>query len=242
MKDQLTNFGGVLAVFASLTLAANAATVVPVTAISGHNNRDNFGGNLGDLTSGEEMAKGNVNDPSTWTTTTNGFATQWQAWARLDSGTSNNGKIGWAALDFGTTTVGLQNLYLWNVRDNPTTRGVNEYNIYYANTLGAALPAAPTSNTGTVDYTFSGANGWTKFNASLLTLATANTTIGSGAEGTIALGGISARYVAIEIISAKGVDAAGRVGLGEMAVTVIPEPSSFLLGGLGALLLLRRRR
>ena len=56
---------------------------------------------------------------------------------------------------------------------------------------------------------------------------------------------MAARYLAIEMMSrwSGNFDPnTGRIGFGEVGITAIPEPSAALLGGLGLLALLCRRR
>jgi len=84
-----------------------------------------------------------------------------------------------------------------------------------------------------VDYDFA-SGGWTQLGTtrSLTTVA---------ASQAFDLSGISsAQYIALEIMTAHTTN--GRVGFDEAAITAIPEPSAALLGGLGFLALLRRRR
>lgn len=230
--------GAALVTFAFAMSTAADAALVSYSTTHVHNNKNNFGGNMADLYTGEEITKGDANDPSTWTLTSTAYQASWQANARLDFATY--GKIGYAALDFGSVTTNLDELFIWNLRDTGTTRGVKEYNIWYAGDSITSFLASPTDNSA-VNYDFTAGNGWTKLNASTLTLPTAS---GQTPEAVISLGGIDARYIAIEIISAQGTTT--RVGLNEVAVTqtiVVPEPSAIALFGIAGLgLMLRRRR
>lgn len=206
-----------------------------------------------DLITGEEMTKGDANDPSTWAVNTPTFSASWQAYWRLNTtdDSPHNDKIGWAALDFGAPVSNLDSLYIWNLRDGSATRAVDTYRIYYAGDTIAAFPAIPTAQGDEVDYSFTGTNGWTLFDGDGVTGdRSLSAPSGADAEAVLDLGGIGARYIAIEILSAAGGDNTlqgdlHRVGLNEMAVTsVVPEPSSFaLLSGLFGLswMMLRRR-
>ncbi|MGA0900837.1 MAG: hypothetical protein ACO3SO_10575 [Luteolibacter sp.] len=237
--------------FSCLAIGSQAATVIPITDVFGHNERSNFAGTITDMIIGSGMngygVDGNVGwpsgegDPTTWSATNDSYGNEWQSQGILDSGTSINGKIGWAVFDLGTVTSNLENIYLWNVREN-NARAVNEYNIYYASSPGLAVPHGPTGGSSNTDYDFSG-SGWTKVNGSTLNMSWRNTD-GAAYNDVVSLGGTSARYIAIEIIS-NGVGTTGdatRTGLAEVAITQIPEPSVALLSGLGVLMLLRRKK
>ena len=244
----------------TLLTSAHAATVIPVTIAYGHNNKDNFGGNITDVYNGSGMngynwTNGQANnyvaapvtwpagegDPSTWTITSSQYRDEWQADQLLDRTTSINGKVGWIIMDLGTSTVGLENMYLWN-GVQITTSTLKEFNLYFSNG-SPIIPTTqgPTSGTVADDYDF-GVAAWTKVNSTLLTLADNSS---QAPQGTYALGGVTARYLAIEMMSrwSGNFDPnTGRIGFGEVGITAIPEPSTALLGGLGLLALLRRRR
>ncbi len=243
----------------ALHQAATAATVIPVTIAYGHNNRDNFGGNITDVYNGSGMngydwTNGQANnyvaapptwpagegDPSTWTITSSQYRDEWQSDAILDATTSINSKIGWIIFNLGSPTVGLDEMYLWNGRQIGTNT-MKDFNLYYSTSPVVPANQGPT-NTTSVDYDF-GVAAWTKVNSSsVLTLADNNN---ATPQGVYSLGGVTAQYVAIEILNkhAAGPYATNtRVGFGEVGFTAIPEPSAALLGGIGALILLRRRR
>jgi len=246
----------------SLVACAHAATVLEVVAATAHNGgnwtttlghiSDSVNGNgsngLGtaDHTPGMDISA-DPNDPSTWTNTASpgNWNQEWLANGRLDSTTSANNKIGYFIVDFGASIANLQNMYLWAGRHNTgTDEDMRNYNLYYSNGVGIdALPTMPNSKSwangsqAAADYVF-GNGDW-----SLIT----NQTLGSpsdpwGVDQTVALGSITARYIGIEILTAGNADPTDRVGFAQVEFTAIPEPSAVLLGGLGALLLLRRRR
>ena len=232
------------AVLALAATSAGAAVVIPVADVYGHNEQDNFGqGFITDMINGSGM-NGNGNDdvpgwpagegdPSTWMATTNAWQAEWQSRDLLDAGESpTNGKIGWAAFDLGGTVIDLENLYIWNEREN-NGRYAASFNVYVATSPTVPLAHGPTNST-SIDYDFS-SGGWTLINA------------GGPLSGTfqgdqvVSLNGNSARYVAVEILANNG--DGSRVGLAEVAITQIPEPSGLALIGLGGLgLILRRRR
>ena len=122
-KQLLLTATAVLATFTA------GATVIPVTESFGHNEKDNFGGNIGDMTNGSGM-NGNGNDgiagwptgqgdPSTWSATANAYQAEWQSQDLLDGGENpTNGKIGWAIFDLGSSTAGLDELHIWHIREN----------------------------------------------------------------------------------------------------------------------------
>jgi len=223
----------ILAALAGLTLIANAA-VVPVTGITGHDG-GNWAPTLGHLTdmingsnpslSGTAdpnpgMTVNNPSDPSTWTYAGNNWQQEWLANSMLDPGTSANAKVGWAVFDLGGTVAGLGNIYLWN--NNATNPGehTNTYNVYYATAPVATLPARPNSKATTGDYNFS-SGGWTLLNTGGPLTLPRNNTDGVGPQGIVALGGISARYIGIEILTAGG--AVNRVGLAQVEFTQIVD-------------------
>lgn len=219
-----------------VTAVAAQAGIVTVVSTTGHNNKDNFGGNMADMTSGSGMNQPDPNDPSTWTATSNSFGDEWQSAALVAGGT--NGKIGWTAFDFGSTVSGLESLYLWNIRENTAQgRRINQYNVYLATAPTVALPAAPTDNSA-VDYDFS-SGGWTQLGGTM-SLAQRGATP-DPANAVLDLGGASARYLAIEILSNFG--DANRTGLAEIGVTWVPAPAALPAGlAMLGLVAMRRRR
>jgi hypothetical protein len=243
-----------IAVFAAATatsaLTASAA-LVSISDVTGHHGGQRFGeevGTLGEMIDLSGMTTPDLDDPSTWTATSSSWQDEWQSATLLNSVNTDNAKIGWLAIDFGTTVTDLESLYLWNVREN-NTRNVANYNIYYATAPTVALPGDPGQDNlnvdvgaagGAGDYNFA-SGGWIQLGST----ANMSDRFDSGeaniANDVVALGGISARYIAIEILSNDG--DANRVGLAEIAVTrVVPEPSTTALLGLGGLTLILRRR
>jgi len=144
---------------------------------------------------------------------------------------ATNGKLGWVSFDLGASTPDLGNLYLFNGNYQTGQLGTATFNIYYAVGPTVALPSPPGANS-TVDYDFA-SGGWTQLGSTRSLAAKAN--------GVYDLSGIpTARYIALELMSTHGTDQ--RSGFDEVAITAIPEPSAALLGGVGMLLLLRRRK
>ena len=243
--------------FFALTLAAKAASVIPVTIAYGHNNRDNFGGNIGDVYNGSGMngfnypgSGADTNQPpgwpvgyglpSTWTTNSGQYRDEWQADQLLDRTTSINAKVGWIIFDLGSTTVGLDQMYLWNGRQIGTN-AMKDFNLYYSTAPVVPSTQGPTGGTSADDYNF-GVAAWTKVNSGLLTLADNDN---AAAQGVYSLGGVTARYVAVEMMSRHSGNTDpnnGRIGFAEVGFTAVPEPSAVFLGAIGVLALLRRRK
>ncbi|HSP42276.1 MAG TPA: sialate O-acetylesterase, partial [Luteolibacter sp.] len=218
-----------LAALAGTTLIANAA-VVPVTGVTGHDG-GNWAPTLGHLTdminganpslSGTAdpnpgMTVNDPSDPSTWTYAGTNWQQEWLANSMLNPATSANAKVGWAVLDFGGTVADLGNMYLWNNNNTNPGEHTNTYNVYYATSPATALPAMPNSRAVAGDYDFSG-GGWTLLNTGGPLTLPRNNTDGVGPQGIVALGGISARYIGIEILTAGG--AVSRVGLAQVEFT-----------------------
>jgi hypothetical protein len=219
----------ILAALASFTLIANSA-VVPVTGVTGHDggNWNPTLGHLTDMINGANpglsgtadpnpgMTVNNPSDPSTWTYAGSNWQQEWLANSMLNPATSTNAKVGWAVFDLGGAVAGLGNMVLWN--NNATNPGehTNTYNVYYATAPAATLPAMPNSKASAGDYDFS-SGGWTLLNTGGPLTLPRNNTDGVGPQGIVALGGISARYIGIEILTAGG--AVNRVGLAQVEFT-----------------------
>ncbi|MBT3296946.1 MAG: hypothetical protein HN919_20115 [Verrucomicrobia bacterium] len=198
--------------------ALDTTTLAPISTITAHHVGQGAGITL--AIDGSGMTKADPLDPSTWTRTSSGWTDEWQATAILNAGSSINGKIGWLAFDLGSSTPLLQDLYLWNCAQSASAR-VKEFNIYYCVTLSVALPAA----TGTAtDYDFA-SGGWTRFNPSVPMLLPSGVT--SSPQGIVNLGGISARYVALEVITNYG--NTSRAGMAEIGLTLQPPPSGTMI-------------
>ena len=237
-------------------MTASAATVVPVTGITGHDggNWPDWAGHLTDFVNGSDpsildplvsdtpapgMTVVDPADPATWTWS-GGYANTWHANSFVPSG-AENGKLGWVVVDFGEVVSGLENAYFWGTGQGGVGEFVDGFNIYTSSGVGIdALPAMPKSKGTTGDYHFSSGD-WS-FVASGNMNTTANNQAGP-LDTTVALGGVSARYVGIEIMSMHGTpDATPRMAIAQVEFTAVPEPSAALLGAFGMLALLRRRR
>ena len=103
------------------------------------------------------MAKGDADDPSTWTVSSTAWADDWQGFS-----SDNSGNNTWAVVDLGSATAGLDKMYLWNVQEtNALNRGTSTFDIYYASSPSEAAPAA----SGTVTSYDFGSGGWTQLSA-----------------------------------------------------------------------------
>ena len=203
---------------------ATSAAAIPIVEAFGHNEQDNFGGNILDLYNGSGMNGVSypndqeswppATDPSTWTSNSTSYLDEWQSMALVSGG--SNGKIGWAAIDLGAVN-GLHKVYLWHIREN-NQRVAATYNLYVAAPPTIALVHDPTNSTAS-DYDFAG-GGWTHFN----TAGPLNANL--AAVTTIDLPGVAARYLAIGILFNHGDSyQGGRVGFDEIAVTAAPPGS-----------------
>jgi hypothetical protein len=215
MKSLISIFGITVATFFGFAFTANAG-VVPIISASGHNGGN--GWNDGDLSDAYSTSGINTsadpNDPSTWVTTGNDWQDGWGASTQLNPGATANSKIGWITFDLGSTVANLDKMYIWNRRDQGNDEGVSSYKLYYATAPTVAVPAPVAAGTEYGDYDFA-SGGWTLHSSGNLTKR--NSSVGNGAENVLSLGGISARYVAIEILSSTNPDT--RVGLDEVAIT-----------------------
>lgn len=258
-------------VSASIAATASAATVVPVIAY-GHNNKDNFGGNITDIYNGSGMngynwTSGSPNagnppavwpesDVSLWEITSDQYRDEWQADQLLDRTTSINQKVGWVIMDLGDDYK-INDMYLWNGIQLGTA-ALKDFNIYVSTDAASpVIPATqgPTGGTAADDYNF-GAAAWTQV-LGTQTLADGggkgatdgvyNGTGDGAADGVYDLGGVTARYVALEMLSRHNNNFdpnSGRIGFAEAGfdVDVVPEPGSLALLGIGGLMMIKRRR
>ena len=245
MKQQtklITVFAAATAAFA---LSANAATVSPTIAY-GHNNTNNFGGNITDVYNGSGM-NGNPEtggalpaDIGSWVRDGAHYQMEWQADHLLDITTSMNGKMGWVILDLGATGA-IDDMYLWNGQQIGTS-AMKDFNLYYSTAPTVPATQGPTSNSAADDYDF-GVAAWTQVGTTL-TLGDGTGAAGA-ADGIFSLGGATGRYVALEMMSRHSGDTStgGRIGFAEAGfTTVVPEPTTTALLGLGGLSLMLRRR
>ena len=246
--DNLGNAAHIDAVVLDVTFPVPEPTIAPITSLSGSNGGDQYANGMGSMINGSGMNKPDPADPSTWTFNGNHYNTEWMGWFFPTPAINN--KLAWASFDLGASTP-LQDLYLFNNNYQSGISGVNQYNLYTADSPTVALPAQPPKNQFSVtgltpqgDYDFS-SGGWTKFNSSPLNATKAGSDV-------VDLSGISARYIALEILSNHGdTYKGGRVGLEEVAVMAapaggaIPEPATMCalgmaIAGLGGYV--RRRR
>ena len=208
----------------AVRLDAGGAGAIPIADVYGHNEQDNFGmGFITDMINGSGMNDNDADgvpgwpagegDPSTWTVTSNAWQAEWQSRDLLGDGDEGedvptNGKIGWAVFDLGASTADLEDLYIWNQREN-NGRYTASFNVYVANSPAVPLVHGPTNST-SIDYDFS-SGGWALINP--------GGPLNGAFQGdqVVGLGGITGRYVAIEILANNGDQ--DRVGLAEVAVT-----------------------
>lgn len=97
------------------------------------------------------------------------------------------------------------------------------YNIHYATAPGVSLPPTPNSKVKAGDYDFS-SGGWALLNRGGALTLPHDTSNSTPPEATVALGGISARYIGIEILTAGDGTGTGRVGLSQVEVTAAVGP------------------
>lgn len=223
-----------LIALAGLALTSNAATIAPIVSLSSSNGGDRYANGCTSLTDGSGIDKSaDPTDPSAWVFDGAAYQAELMSWYFKDGDglptTGLNDKLAWDSFDLGSS-IPLETLYLFNNNYQGGVSGVNTYNLYYADSPTVALPSEPSkdqfSNTDLTpqgDYDFS-SDGWTLFNTSGVLTATKN------AISTVDLTGVSARYLAIEILTNHGdTYKDGRVGLDEVAITTTPAPITFKL-------------
>ena len=240
-----------LAALAILGLSAGPANaaVVTVVGVTGHDggNWPATLGHLSDMVNGLDptiIPTADTNpgmdtsadpaDPSTWTYAGNSWPQEWKANSRLDATDPNisNAKIGWAALDLGSSTASLDKMYLWNVRSQYNTENVDTFNVYYSSGVGIdTLPAMPNSKSTTGDYDFSSGD-WTLLNVGGALTLPQNTSNNNTPQLAVDLGGISAQYIGLEILTAGNGTDPGRVGLAQVEITRSVTSMAWL-GGVG---------
>lgn len=225
---------------AAFAISANAATIIPITAMSTSHGGDRYANGMPSVTNGSGIDKtADPSDPSTWVFDGSVYGDELMS-AGLTSGL--NGKTAWQSYDFGTSTA-LETMYLFNINYSSGIAGINSYKIYYSDSPTVALPAMPNKNNWAItgltpqgDYDFVNGGGWTLLGGS-------RTATKAGIDA-VDLSGTTARYIALEIFSNHGdTNSGGRVGIDEIAfTTAVPEPSTTALLGLAGLALILRRR
>ncbi|MGB1129536.1 MAG: sialate O-acetylesterase, partial [Haloferula sp.] len=219
MRDGAGNVGSASSVASATTTGGGGGGptgTIAIAEVFGHHEENNYDGVIGDMINGSGM-NGNgqagvpgwpagEDAPDTWTTTDSGYVSEWQSLRLLDP--STDGKVGWAIFDLGSEVAALEELYLWHVRENDG-RYAKTFNVYVATTPSVPVSHGPTSGSA-VDYDFA-SGGWTLVNT------------GGALDGSyrgnqvVALGGATARYIGIEILTNNG--DSNRVGFAEVAVT-----------------------
>jgi hypothetical protein len=185
-------------------------------------NPDPNPGSHSNVVNGNGLTIGNPTDSSTWR-----HSNAWQ-----DGWQHKGAQAGTFILDLGSVRSGLDDLYIWNVAEGgATNRGAQNIEVYYA----ASPTVTPVKNV--VNNFASG--GWTQIATTTLSQASGNNS--DPFNGLVDLSGVpSARYIGINMLNNYG---GGDVGLGEAQVsTVVPEPATFGLVGVGVVGLLARRR
>ncbi|MCH7226808.1 PEP-CTERM sorting domain-containing protein [Haloferula sp. A504] len=139
----------------------------------------------------------------------------------------------WIAFDLGAGYV-LDSIQVWNA-NRYIDWGINQLDVYVST---IALPGDP-EGAGAANWTQIGTN--VNF-AQTPTQRAADTGFDFETQTGINLPTTAVRHIRFEVDSAFDGNATGYVGLNEVQFTAVPEPSAVLLGGLGLLGLLRRRR
>lgn len=261
----------IIATFSICLVSVNAATIVPIAWEQSNSfNSFRLASNLSNATgmdAGQTLLTNHDGSPSGEPNNAND--SQWMTSSKANPNTQAGrdaamaaGKI-WIIADLGAsydlTSVRIWNFSWDNTAGTPLTslnnRGVAQFDLLLRNTeadtddgspSGApinpagvsdatnALTLAPVFNLGTL-------NPWTiTLNNQALAVAPNNDTY---TGESFSLTGNTARFVAIRVDSSY-LDAGG-IGLGKVrfeGTLAVPEPASALLGSLGLLTLLRRRR
>lgn len=224
-KTKLNLLVGIILAIAFLSLLPSISAVdippfvektIDIVNVTTMNDRSGVGdGTRFTMINGEGMNITGIN-PSTWRAISISWTDEWQSIHRLNESTSINNKSGWIILDLGSEINNLDKIYLWNVREaTGQLRRVINYSIYYSTTPGDAIPSQSIDPSVT-DYNFS-SSGWTKLNTDDLVLPQRNATNNSPADAVVSLNGVSARYVALELLTNAGdVD---RIGLADIGIS-----------------------
>lgn len=222
------------------TFAAQEVVVHP-TGVTGHDggNWPDYAGHLTDMLNGTDVGfltpdhlpgmdtsadtSEGTNNPAVWTWS-GAYQNTWHANSILVSSNSLNGKIGWAVIDLGEVVGGLSKLYMWASSTSQTDSGkeqVRDYNLYYSSGVGIdALPPMPNSKSTTGDYDFSSGD-WTLIGSNTLG------SVHGAVSNTNVLGGISARYIGIEVMTIASVDT--RMAIAQVEITRALPPSGTLI-------------
>ena len=200
------------------------ASATTLLGITGSHGGDQYAPNgLNSLLNGSGMTRPNLADPSTWTVNYGSYPDEWMGDFLIGA---SNSKLAWVAFDLGSSSA-LEKLYLWNIRYQGGIAGTATYNLYYADSPTVALPSRPNPSAYSVtgltpqgDYDFSG-GGWTKFNT------TGTLSAPKAGNSIVDLSGVSARYIALEILTNWGdTYLGGRVGFLETAFTRTVTPTA----------------
>ena len=221
------------------TISANAALISGVTAISSYSTATASRTPASAVNGSGLNSSATPDVPGSWThqggSGVYGENWNWLAFARVDLNPNNaNVANHWIGFDLGAT-VSLESMSLFNLgvsSGGNNDRGVNQGDIYYrSDSFG--------NNSDNNNVAFDNTD-WT-----LLGTAGAQTFAIGPNDGSfqgatnVPLGGISARYFAIDINSDHG--DGDFVGIGEVQFFT-PEPSTSALCGFAAIALLVRRR
>ena len=182
--------------------------VVPIAEVFAFHQGDSFdaNGSILKIADGSGMAKVDSEDPSTWTISSTAWADDWQGFS-ADNSADNT----WAIIDLGAPTIGLDQMYLWNVQEgNALDRGTSTFDIYYATLPTETIPVQSGAVT---PYSFGG-GGWTQ-------LSTGNNLaqgiqFGDPGEVFDISGASGARYIGLHLTANHG---GIRTGLAEVAIT-----------------------
>ncbi|MGB1130279.1 MAG: hypothetical protein ACPG4K_09515, partial [Haloferula sp.] len=215
----------------ALASVVQAGELAPIVSVTGSHGGDQYANGMVSLTNGSGIDQSaDPADPSTWAFDGSGYSEEWMASYLKDGGVPSaglNNKLAWVVLDLGQSRP-LIDLWLFNTNYSNGVSGVNEFNLYHADSPAVALPSEPlkgqfttTGLTPEADYDFNG-GGWTQVNQS------GSLSIAQAAIQAESLTGITARYIGIEILSNHGdTSNGGRVGFDEVAVTVAPAVPTF---------------
>ncbi len=260
MKSKFRHYSApALLLLVGAATTASASVLIPVDAAAwdrgaGGANGTGNGGLLQTTTLEVDLNKNSQPDnPAVWTNSTEGWPGDFQG-QDVDSLTGKP----WIVYDLGATYTTLDVAYI--ITNAEANRGFKDIEIYFStdissNTVGtwASISGLTDGAANVVDYDFT-AGGWTKL-GSTFTLIDANDAFGTQPQPATAIdisGITSARYIGIRGLNSfndNGTNPFGtatgqnsRAGINQIAFTVVPEPRAALLGGIGLLMLLRRRR